>query len=380
MKNEKLLFLNNKETIKGYKPDIKNSCIQVNFKKKVIGGREIMELIRIINTIEERYASTKIPIVLKLGELKFADKLTIVIFETICHYILTVRKRKIGLSYTIIKWEIWTEGIFSSPLLLLGGSEEKKFIEKYNSEIYKRHYRRVVLVDEKKDPVLLSKIVTEINSFLKIVDVAEKYRDNIALVISELVGNACEHTKTECLIDIDVTTPYGKENEEGDFYGINIVVLNFSPQLLGNAIEMKINERDIDYFEKNPRYEMVLKAKQNHEILFNEWYQLEDFYNICSFQHKISGRKDVKSTGGTGLTKLIQTLEKMSDAHKCYVVAGKKVVNFLHDFLEYDSDKWIGFNKENSFENNIPDRMVIDECGIYFPGTAYNLNFAMKKE
>ena len=56
----------------------------------------------------------------------------------------------------------------------------------------------------------------------------------------------------------------------------------------------------------------------------------EDFYNICSFQHKISGRKDVKSTGGTGLTKLIQTLEKMSDAHKCYVVAGKKVVNFLH--------------------------------------------------
>ena len=147
MKNEKLLFLNNKETIKGYKPDIKNSCIQVNFKKEVIGGREIMELIRIINTIEERYASTKIPIVLKLGELKFADKLTIVIFETICHYILTVRKRKIGLSYTIIKWEIWTEGIFSSPLLLLGGSEEKKFIEKYNSEIYKRHYRRVVLVE-----------------------------------------------------------------------------------------------------------------------------------------------------------------------------------------------------------------------------------------
>lgn len=71
--------------------------------------------------------------------------------------------------------------------------------------------------------------------------------------------------------------------------------------------------------------------------------------------------------GGTGLTTLIQSLEEMSDAHQCYVLSGNRIIKFLHDFLEYDSNDWIGFNETNTFEKDIPNGRVIDRCPIFFP-------------
>ena len=44
---------------------------------------------------------------------------------------------------------------------------------------------------------------------------------------------------------------------------------------------------------------------------------------------------------------------------------------------EYNEEKWIGFNKENEFLTKIPDVQVLGNNNIFFPGTAYNLNFVM---
>lgn len=57
--------------------------------------------------------------------------------------------------------------------------------------------------------------MSDIDSFLKMFSVAKQYRDAITEVIIELAGNALEHTDTDCLIDLDVTTPYNKKKQRG---------------------------------------------------------------------------------------------------------------------------------------------------------------------
>lgn len=383
MENEKLLFQKNTKSIKKMKISVNNNREAIfRFRKQKIGGKEIAELIMCINCLENKYKSIKIPVIFDLGDVCFADKLTMIIFENICHYVLT-NLRVISLRFNIREWDIWNEGIWSSPLLLLRERDKlhrDKFLKKYKWEIYRNHYRRIVLIDERNNPWLLSKIASDIHTFLSVFCVSDVCREKIQLVISELIGNVDEHTETECLLDIDVTEPYTKKGEQGDFCGINIVVLNYSDRLFGDGLKDKLSNKERIDLNKNPRYETVIDALDNHKNYFDEEYTEEDFYNIASFQHKISGREKNSSTGGTGLTKLIQSLEEMSDAHRCYMLSGNRVIRFHRDFLEYNSELWIGFNKENDFKDVAPDKHSIDHCPVFFPGTAYNLNFAMRKE
>ena len=83
--------------------------------------------------------------------------------------------------------------------------------------------------------------------------------------------------------------------------------------------------------------------------------------------------------GGTGLTCLINSLQRKSDSDDCYVLSGNKIVLFLKEYLSYNDD-WIGFNKSNDFFSDTPDYEVFDRSQMYFSGTAYNLNFVMKSE
>lgn len=53
----------------------------------------------------------------------------------------------------------------------------------------------------------------EVRSFLKIFDIIDEYRNPIASVITELVGNAGEHAFSNCLLDIDVTSDYMKSKD-----------------------------------------------------------------------------------------------------------------------------------------------------------------------
>lgn len=51
--------------------------------------------------------------------------------------------------------------------------------------------------------------------------------------------------------------------------------------------------------------------------------------------------------------------------------------NIKKELLQYN-DGFIGFNKENDFLGHIPDISIFEDS-IFFPGTAYNLNFAIRK-
>lgn len=55
-----------------------------------------------------------------------------------------------------------------------------------------------------------------------------------------------EHARSDCLIDIDVQEDFMKEGApaEESYYGVNIVVVNYSDILLGDELKVKLKERD----------------------------------------------------------------------------------------------------------------------------------------
>lgn len=116
------------------------------------------------------------------------------------------------------------------------------------------------------------------------------------------------------------------------------------------------------------------------EDFFREGYGDDEFFMLSAFQDRISGRPNEYLIGGTGLPTLIKWLEVQADGNNCYVLSGRRKMQFIRSLLEYDADHWIGMNHEHDFQHCAPDKNVFSTFPIYFPGTAYNLNFVMETE
>jgi hypothetical protein len=273
---------------------------------------------------------------------------------------------------------IWTEGIqYTSLRLLADGYSNALINNHFLKDLSLQHFRQVIFNDSIKTD-FLNELMTNIFFFFKHLEIEDSTSEMLCDSISELVGNAIEHGHSDCLLDIDVTdSSYKKRDNNADdyFYGINVVILNFSDISFNKKIKNKLS-KNIDLDE---RYMVVKEAEKFHSQHYNDDYTEDDFYTLASFQHKISGSLKKNVAGGVGLTQLIKSLEEKSDGHLCYMLSKKRALFFLKEFLQYDKNKYIGFNKENSFNNHIPDKSVFQPCRTFFPGTAYNLNFAIRK-
>lgn len=351
---------------------------------EMFSGEQINSIIEMVNSIHKQYKNLKIRVEFYLGKIKFIDKLTYVFLECICYYLIKVYGHPVQVYMEVVN-DIRINGIHSSPLLLLNNtkvSSIEKFPNRFDFDIYGYHFRRVIH-SASENTNYLGNLYEEIDRFLKPFSIDDECRDEVALVVTELVGNACEHAESDCLVDIDVAPDFKKYEgalcvDTNYYYGINIAVLNFSEKLLGDSIKENIlyaNESEL--FD---RYLDVVAAYNYHRTKFCENYFEDDFCNITAFQSKISGRKEKFSTGGTGLPKLIKSLEDKSDTYRCYVISGKRCINFYRDVLEYNDNGWIGFNDEKNYISRIPREDIVSECLIYMPGTAYNFNFVMKGE
>lgn len=354
-------------------------------ERRPFSGIEINKIIGIINCAHEKYRNLKFSVILDLDKTVFIDKLTYVFLECICYILIVKYRHPVHISMREIK-DIGTSGITSSPLLLLNTNKREnmlKFVEKFKFDIFHNHFRRVISGKDKENTNFLGELYKEIDTFLNAFGVENECRDKIGLVVTELVGNACEHAKSECLIDIDVAPDYQKYKKDelvdnNSYYGINITIVNFSEKLLGDDIKTNILNKNVENFDD--RYKQIFEAYSIHSKNFDELYSDEDFRNITVFQNRISGRGENQATGGTGLTNLIHSLEERSDMYRCYVISGKKSLNFYKELLIYNKDGWIGFNEKNDYINCLPKEGVIGESFIYMPGTAYNLNFVMQGE
>lgn len=372
--------LNYEDNKKNFVMIKKGGYVDIHIKSESFEGKNIQRLLSSLHFVISTYKKACRQIHITLDKFVPRDKLTYILVECIIYALTTVYNYEVILFLKGSRTTIQTKG-YSTSLLReyrrknLSTDDFKKSFTHVQEGA---HFRRVITAEDSGGEKI-GMIMGELKTFFKVFDIQKEYVEQIAVVVTELVDNCGDHTNADCLVDIDVTEPIYQlknSNDNSYYYGINIVVLNFSDKLLGTDMADKIENR---LFAENARYDAVYEAYHNHMKFFSPDYVEEDFFNIVSFQDKISGRKNETNSGGTGLTQLINSLEKNADNHSCYVLSGKRGIRFYPQYLEYNSDKWIGFNKSNDFLHDRPSKNVIVESDTYFPGTAYNFTLIMKK-
>lgn len=376
MDNCKLLFEKNrvleKEKIIARKLELKGGffCYNMRIKNSIFTGEQIYEIINVVNFVRKKYRQ-KVPIVFNVGEIEFFDKLVYILLDSIDYYLNEVERHSVKIIFKA-RHTIWTEGIKYTNMVKNKG---EKSIFKNHLNMY--HYRKCIPYKGNGRDEYLSDILQELYCFLYNNDIEEGSCEKLSEAICELVGNASEHGNTECLIDIDITDNiYGKKDDDsGIYYGLNVVVLNFSSTLFHEPLKAKINS-DISLSE---RYDCVLRAKNYHFSNLNDYYLENDFYTISSFQHRISGSKKKNEVGGTGLTSLLNSLEENSDTHLCYMLSGNRIMFFEKDKMKYDEEGFVSFNENDSYFSSIPDEKIFQTINTFLPGVAYNLNYAVKR-
>lgn len=369
-----MLLFNHNRLNKQKRNRAKNNVLKYNSNTTIFDFNEFQKLLNIfMNPI--KYTNTKLQYDISYNkEFVFSDKLLIILLEILFYKKLIIDNEPIRYEFKKIKNTIKTEYL---KYFLLNGNNSKSIIrEKFKFEVSQKHYRKIIEFEQyKKNENLISICYGDVNSFLTNCDLGNKsVIADVSELIIELIDNGLDHGGNDVLVDIDIADNYNKEGSQCNYYGINIVVLNLSKKLLWEDVKNKLIN---DVEDKN-----ILKLKKLetiHESYFDDLYTFDRFCLISSFQHGISGRTGENSTGGTGLTKLIECIQESSDAYNCYVITGNDYLLFKHEYLKQKNDKWVGFNYENDYEKP-PDKEVFNSNPLYFSGTAYNLSFVFRKE
>lgn len=355
----------------------KNGTINLYFKPGDFGGTQVRSLLSKLNFVMNKYGSMCHTVRILIESFKPMDKLTYILLECIIYELMYKYKNIYVLTKEIIP-QIQTSGLSNSLLwnYIRGTLTKEQYCKRFFRSLQGNHYRRIICQDDSSE---ISKLMTDIKIFLKIFDIEDENRSKIAKIVSELADNACEHSKSDCLIDIDVSKPiYTKQDDpNGVYYSVNICVLNFSDIYLGDTLREKILKRK---YKSSNRYEDVANAYERHKVFFNFKYTEEHFFMLTAFQNKISGRENETETGGIGLNEMICEVEKRADTHNCYVLSKNKVICFLPEYLVNNPEGWVGFNKEQDFLNKCPDPNSIYDSDTFLTGTGYNLSLIYRRK
>ncbi len=379
MDNKKLLSVEYQKGKKNKNVKIENHIAKMVINDSYLGPDTLNKIIYGVKFIHNNYG-TRIPIQFCFNNIEIRDKLSYLIFECICNSLISDYKQKVAIKIKYVSFNIISNGFKSSALHLLVNSGYKyngEFVKEFNSHIFKTHYRKIIPYSESNNEQL-NQIMSDIFAFQNNLGIDYKCVDKISEVVVELIGNSLEHTKSDCLVDIDVSPCKQKTARGENVCGINITVINYSDILLGDKVKSKIKEIEQSKNKLNERYEKLLSAFEFHKNNYTFNYDEIDFFNIASFQHKISGRLHKYDTGGTGLTLLIKSIEEQAEEHSCYVFTGDRILYLDPKYLTYDEDEWLGFNERNDLFNQLPDKQAMERSSFFFPGTAYNLTFIMR--
>lgn len=376
--NAQLIVEKNRSSYVMRRPNLSKGWIVHEDKNPTLDFDSIKRLLYFVSGIHNKFHGHRPMLSISFPSVQAVDKLTLQVLESVLYTLINDYKHKVVV-YIHLDPQIHSEGFKYSPLhhLSLFGYNAEAFNSLFESDMKLNHYRRLVPRQWTFDGKLGERIFTDIMLTLGHYVDDENYSFTLAEVVTELINNANEHNVADCLLDLDITGDYHKsDGSEGNYIGINVSIISFANARISERVQDKILNRKYS----GGRYDGVVKALENHKKFFNDEYTESDFFTIAAFQDRISGRDSSGSSGGTGLTKLLQSLEKYSDFSMCYMVSNEKALYFFKDLLDCDEDGWIGFNKCHDFMNNPPEWYAFRRSPMFFPGIGYNLTFVYKKE
>lgn len=375
MDNIKLIY----ENVNEKKVKCRQRLIKIFINSEKIDSKALYNIIARFKYLL-RYRFCKYDICLEFKNLEFKDKITYLILDAVVYDLLkrsnfTIKIRCMKQNFS----HIHTGGFISTALYRtqkeLGYIDKKTFIKYYEKKYYinEKVYRRIISKDILKKDETPSIIASEVAIIVKQISDDYEWIDGISEVVSELVCNVSSHTEGDCLIDINFSNNIGHMDDvkKIDRTMINIAVINYSEYRLFDKIKNNICNKE--YNEKDPLYERIYNAYNNHKNLFDDYYKEDDFFLITAFQNHVTSRNLKSGNNGTGLTRLIENIIGKSEADYSYVLSGYNLLLFRPEYLSMSEDKFIGFNEERDYFSHAPSKKAINKSALFVPGTIYNL-------
>lgn len=356
-------------------------------KEQSLDFNFISEFRSILIGLKKFMPNQQVKVWLQLPYLKLVDKLSLTLLECVIFSFQNKTGSTVYVNYIIKNFNTATNDIQYSPIkyLSINNYSKKSFDSSFNgiSSVNSHTHRCIVTRRENNDnPYYLSKVNGDVSSFVSMYLNSGDLIDTLSELISELVGNATTHGNADCLYEISITSPsFTMKNKATakKYFGVNINVLNFSDIPFSLGVKEKIlslNNKKVDG-RYSDRYLGVQKAYEYHSNYFNTKYKEEDFWNLATLQDHISGRKGNLGTGGAGMEKLLNSIQKAAEIDNCYILTGGRVTYLHKNLLDYD--EWLGMNEEQKFIDGIPNEVFTD-APLKISGTGINLNFIFAQD
>ena len=409
-KNYSCLDITLENNLKIYRSDGKNT-IQFLYVYKPnapqIKFEDVRKFIDFLHAVPvDEHGVNLLPVFVNLHGTIFADKMVYIMFETIILYLITKKNWLISLEGKI-KSENCSNGVGNSSLTCgnwsinaMSDFEFKTNLLNWNkAKINRYKYTRVETecvshtryyvnpLNEKNN------IASDIFEFLKnssiLQEVGQDTIRRISNTILEIKSNCAEHTKSPYIYDIDIKKVIHGERSKlkgNSYISINVALWDFSNVCIGDAIKEKIRIiESLDSTEeqisaqigkKEKVFNKLLNAHKAHKNFLTDVYTSDDFFSLTAFQPGVTGRSEPESTGGAGLSHVLDFLKEYPDGYKCYCLTGNTIINFDREFLNKDDYDWYTFNSEQNspFFNTKPSISCTYKAPFFYPGTAFFLH------
>ena len=377
-------------------------------RKPYIDLDGIKSFVKFLHTIPiDIKGKSILPIFIDLQDVCFADKLVYVMMETIIHYLIENKNWLVTVQGTI-KPENCSNGVNYSSLTYgnwsISTMSKKTFKDTVSNEncIRRRYYK----YNRKETDELsytrffvnqtnnINNIASDIYSFFNnssIIKSIEKDKINCLFhTIMEMISNSTEHAQSPYIYDIDlrkVTHQLNADLQGKEYIAINVALWDFSNVRIGDAIKRKIHiidslsPTDDKYIEqiglKGEIYKKLLTCYHIHNSFWDQHYTEDEFFALAAFQPGITGRANPGSTGGAGLSHVLDFLFDYPDNYRCYCLTGDTIINLNKDYLLKDTDKWYSFTKNGFFSSSKPCEKCITKSNFFYPGTAFFLHLEL---
>lgn len=305
-----------------------------------------------------------------------AGQAILTLMESIIYFVMNEWNFKVMYRFSI-KDNVLGYQIFKNSILFKYNNK-KISIEDYNTEYNKQitvdmdHFRKLCRNNEEnRKGKFISITMDEVDTFLKLFEFDDDYRNELAEVIVEIVDNALNHSNGDCILNLNVL-----KNSYHRYKYVDVALVVIDDIFIGKEImEYIYKENKSEYSEKN---KIVLEAYEKHKKFFDETYNIHSFAMISAFQKYVTTRK-MSYTGGTGLTTLIKALIEKSNHNFCYAISGDTNMIFIKEFLKLNEEGLIGFNEENNYKEMPPNKKVVSVNKYDMNINIYNLQFVLKE-
>lgn len=362
----------------------KNSY-RIIIKDEFFGGESVEKIRKYFKYIITKEISACVNVNIRIHSKRINDPSTIVVFETLVYKLLnhsdfniSIEFRKLekeNISYVFIKNSLIGSYLLEKSYGAVIKLDRNVFIDSFKKNvIINGSYYRAYFQSGKLNNTSSSKIKSDVKSYLNSLIKDKKVIRQISEVACELVGNVYDHANSECILQVLVSSAVDPINGK-DLKSVNMSVINFSETMLISHIKDYFDE---DKFTKKQVDISVRKAFQYHKLHFNEVYTQEHFYIISLFQKNFTTRINSFITGGTGLTRLIESLTDRAYDKYSYVMTGNKVI-FFTEMLKVSDTGFVGFNADNNYFSSLPDPNVISKSDFFLNGTLFNICLLMEE-